>query len=207
MLFGVGARRTVTNFCSGAVRFFKDRRGVAAIEFAFIAPVLLAMYFVTMEISQGIETNKKVSRVSSMVADLVTQRPFVNAADLQAIMAIGASTLQPYNRSAPKIVITEIALSDDTNPTATVVWSRQIDDGVYGVGEAENDTTEVPNSLKIPGSFLIRVESSLNYLPMIAWAADRKQTMGLSAAFDSIAMSETYYLRARMSQTVECQAC
>ena len=51
-----------------------DRRGVAAVEFALIAPLLLSMYFVTMEVSQGIEANKKVGRVGSIVADLVTQQ-------------------------------------------------------------------------------------------------------------------------------------
>ncbi|MGD9812637.1 MAG: TadE/TadG family type IV pilus assembly protein, partial [Sphingobium sp.] len=29
-----------------------DRRAAAAVEFAFIAPVLLSLYFVTMEVSQ-----------------------------------------------------------------------------------------------------------------------------------------------------------
>jgi Flp pilus assembly protein TadG len=208
MLFGAGAHRKVANFCSGAIRFCKDRRGVAAIEFAFIAPVLLAMYFVTMEISQGIETSKKVSRISSMVADLVTQRSSVTQADLQAIMDIGASTLQPYNRSVPKIIITEISISNDENdPTATVAWSRKIDGGVFGIGETAGDDATVPDSLKIPGTSLVRVESDLNYLPMITWAADRKQAAGLSAAFANIPMSETYYLRARMSPSVDCSDC
>lgn len=207
MLFGAGAHRKIASFCSGAVRFCADRRGVAAIEFAFLAPVLLAMYFVTMEVSQGIETNKKVSRISSMVADLVTQQSNVSDTSLQAIMDIGASTLQPYNRSVPKITITEISISNETVPKATVVWSRQTDAGVYGIGAKAGDATTIPDSLKIPGTFLIRVESGLNYKPMITWAADSKQVMGLSAAFDSISMSETYYLRARMSPSVDCPSC
>ena len=207
MLFGAGAHRKIASFCSGAVRFCTDRRGVAAIEFAFLAPVLLAMYFVTMEVSQGIETSKKVSRISSMVADLVTQQSSVDDTALQAIMNIGASTLQPYNRSVPKIIITEISISNETTPTATVVWSRKIDGGVFAIGEAAKNTTTVPDSLKIPGTSLIRVETDLIYKPMITWAADRKQAMGLSAAFDSISMSETYYLRARMSPSIDCSDC
>ena len=59
-----GLRRSVA-------RLISDKRGVAAVEFAFIAPLLLCMYFVTMEVGQAIETNKKVGRVGSMVADLI----------------------------------------------------------------------------------------------------------------------------------------
>lgn len=51
----------------------RDRRGIAAVEFAIIVPLLLAMYFVTLEAGQGLETNKKLGRVASIVADLVTQ--------------------------------------------------------------------------------------------------------------------------------------
>ena len=142
-----------------------------------------------------------------MVADLVTQQSSVDDTALQAIMNIGASTLQPYNRSVPKIIITEISIGNETVPKATVVWSRQTNAGVYGIGAKAGDTTTIPDSLKIPGTFLIRVESDLNYKPMITWAADRKQVMGLSAAFDSISMSETYYLRARMSPSVDCPSC
>src|SRR6188472_3951655 len=55
-------------------RLVADKRGVAAVEFAFIAPLLFIMYFLTLEVSLGIESNKKVGRIGSMVADLITQQ-------------------------------------------------------------------------------------------------------------------------------------
>ena len=89
-----------------ALAMLRDQRGVAALEFALMAPLLLSMYFVTMEVAQAIETNKKVGRVSSMVADLVTQQQTITKSELEAIMSIGESTLQPYDRSKPTIIIT-----------------------------------------------------------------------------------------------------
>lgn len=207
MLFGAGARGKIADIFSATVRFCKDRRGVAAIEFAFLAPVLLAMYFVTMEISQGIETNKKVSRVASMVADLVTQQSSVTETDLKAIMDIGTSTLQPYNRSTPTITISSIVISSDATPTVKIDWSRKITAGVFSTDVTKGTVTTVPPTLKIAGTTLIRVKAELSYQPVITWAAGSKQPLGLSAAFDSIPMSETYYLRSRVSNQVICTTC
>ena len=92
-----------------------DRRGVAAIEFALVAPLLLCMYFVTMEVSQAIETNKKVSRVGSMVADLVTQQSTTSMSELEAIMQIGQALLTPYYRSKPDDHVTAIEITDETD--------------------------------------------------------------------------------------------
>ncbi len=196
-----------TRTASIVERLAADRTGIAAIEFALIAPLLLIMYFLTMEVAQGIETNKKVDRAGSMVADLVTQQTTVNTAALDAIMAIGEATLQPYNRSKPTIIITAIELSNDATPTVKVVWSRKLADGAFSAGPASDDTTTVPDSLKIKGSFLVRVESALAYAPVITWAADAKPVLGLAAAFDGISMKETYYLRPRMSASVACSDC
>src|SRR5690606_29147070 len=96
MSFRAGAQDRVSRTWDGIARFGRDRRGIAAIEFALIAPILLALYFLTMEVSQGIETNKKLSRLGSTVADLITQQNSVTKDDLDAIMKIGGTTLLPY---------------------------------------------------------------------------------------------------------------
>ncbi|RTM04360.1 MAG: pilus assembly protein [Hyphomicrobiales bacterium] len=188
-------------------RFRRDRRGVAAIEFAFIVPVLLVMYFITMEASQAIETSKKVSRIGSMVADLVTQQQTVLKADLDAMMQIGTSTLQPYNRSLPTIIITGIQITDEATPKVQVAWSRKLVGTTYSVDAAKNTITTVPSTLKIRNTFLVRVESDLGYKPIITWSASNSQTLGLTSVFNNISMSETYYLRPRRSPTIPCSDC
>jgi len=201
------AHKGIAGICKKAIRFCCDRRGVAAVEFAFIVPVLLIMYFMTMEASQAIETSKKVSRIGSMVADLVTQQQTITAADLDAIMQIGNSTLQPYNRSTPEIIITAIQVTDEATPKVVVVWSRKMVGGAFSAGAAKNSITTVAPTLEIRGTFLIRVESNLAYQPIITWSADSEKRLGFSSAFNSISMGETYYLRPRRSPTITCDTC
>ena len=54
-------------------RFISDKRGVAAIEFSFIMPVLLLLYFGLVDLTAMISMNRKVTYAASVVADLVTQ--------------------------------------------------------------------------------------------------------------------------------------
>jgi Flp pilus assembly protein TadG len=207
---GLGKKNMLDRFMSSCRKLrnlARDRRGVAAVEFAFIAPVLLSLYFVTMEVSQGIETNKKVGRVASMVADLITQQQSVDPSTIDAIMKIGGAILHPYNRSQPTIEITAIQMSDDNNPQAEVVWSRRLHNGTTEKAAEPGTPVTVPANLRTPNSFLIRVSGQLDYRPVITWTADKKANLGLAAAFDSISMNETYYLRPRMSPVIPCDTC
>lgn len=188
-------------------KFAGNRRGVAAIEFALIAPLLLAMYFVTMEIAPAIDANKKVGRAASMIADLVTQQQSISSSEVEAIMAIGEATLRPYSRTNLKVIITAIEITDEDAPQVKVVWSRQMIDGAFSRDAAKGEVTTVPATLKVRNSFLVRVQSELDYRPMITWTADQKAATGLLAAFDKINMKETYYLRPRMSSSIECSNC
>jgi Flp pilus assembly protein TadG len=186
----------------------RDRTGVAALEFALIVPLLLALYLVTMEVAQAIEANKKVARVGAMVADLVTQMPEITRSELEGVMRIGEATLQPYNRSSPSITITAFEVTDETTPKVKVVWSRKLVNGAFSTGLAKDViVTDLPPALKIKGTFLVRVESSLAYRPVITWAASSKTTLGLTAAFDVISMKEIYYLRPRRSTSIPCGNC
>ncbi len=191
----------------GLGRFRTDRRGVAALEFALIVPLLLMLYFVTMEVAQAIETNRRVGRVGSLVADLVTQQQEMSKTELEGILRIGEATLQPYNRTLPSITITAIEVTDEASPKVKVAWSRKLVGGLFSAGLPKGEPTSIPTDLKIPGSFLIRTESNLAYKPVIIWAAANKPALGLASAFDNIDMKQTYYLRPRMSMKIPCEDC
>lgn len=206
-------REMNSHWFAGTVGFFRrfllDVKGVAAIEFAFVAPLLMVMYFVTMEVGLGIEANKKVGRVGSVVADLVTQQQQITASELDAIMAIGEAIMQPYNRSRPKIVITAIEITDEATPKALVKWWRQLENGSFTGGKPSNQVTTVPASLNVKGTFLVRVDAYLNYEPVVVWNAAGRDLLGLDGVFKNgvIAMREVYHLRPRVSQTIDCTSC
>jgi len=199
--------RAGAQFLDRARRLFSDRSGVAALEFALIVPLLLCLYFVTMEVAQAIETNKKVGRVGAMTADLVTQMQEINKSELEGIMRLGEATLQPYNRSQLNLTLTAIEVTDEATPKIQVVWSRRLINGAFSAGPAKGTAVVIPPALRIKGSFLVRAESTLSYEPVITWAASAKSTLGLAAAFDGISMAETYYLRPRRSTSIPCADC
>lgn len=211
-MFRAGAHPRMSVSWKRAARFFSDRRGIAAVEFALIVPVLLIMYFITMEASQAIEASKKVSRISSMVADLVTQQTSVVNADLTDIMKIGNSSLQPYNRSVANISITAIDIRTDPNnpiPQAKVAWSWSVLDGKTGRDSNPTTSTTVPATLNVAGTFLIRVKTTLAYQPIISWSEGSEKPLGFISAFNEgkITMSETYYLRPRRTTSIPCSDC
>lgn len=206
-MLGAGAHRKRTGFLSRLVNFGRDRRAVAAVEFAFIAPILLIMYFITVEAVQAIETSKKVSRLGSMVADLVAQQDQVSTTVLQDIIKIGASVMRPYDRSFPTVKITGIRISNDAGANPTVIWSYQGVGTQFTVPYTKNSPTSVPPALKVAGTFLIRVESQLVYNPIIAWAVDGNKATGLAGIFNDTPMNEIYYLRPRVLQEIACSDC
>ena len=160
-----------------------------------------------MEVSQGIESNKKVSRAGSMIADLISQQQAITKGEIDAIMKLGEATLQPYNRSKGSIYVTAITISTDASPQAKELWSRKLANGTASIGAAKNSSVTVPVKLLVAGSFLVRVESVLNYKPVVTWAAEDTPALGLAASFADIPMNEKYYLRPRISQTIPCSDC
>ncbi len=58
-----------------AGKFLRDRRGVAAIEMAMIAPVLVLLYFGTVDLANWYMAHRRLVVAGSTIADLTTQSP------------------------------------------------------------------------------------------------------------------------------------
>jgi Flp pilus assembly protein TadG len=107
---------------SFAARFWRDRRGVSAIEFAIIAPVMIAMYFGVGELSGGMMSERRASDVASTIGDLVAQCGRVNDTDLTDIWGAATTIMRPFTTSTLKMRITSIV--GDSSGTPQVVWSK-----------------------------------------------------------------------------------
>lgn len=128
------SRRWVRNLLR---RWRKSQRGTAAVEFALIAPIMFAMFVGIVELGQAIDCSNRIALVASSAADLITQQTSVQTADLNGIMAITNTILQPYPTAPLKVTAFEVTAGPANNPTAgTVCWSYNYQGGVanYAAG-------------------------------------------------------------------------
>ena len=101
--------------------FISDDRGVSAIEFALIVPVILVLLIGMVDVNEALTVHRKMRQISSTVADLVAQRSEVTSAELTMTLNGGASLLAPYDTTNLDIVLSVLNVAQGGQ---TVAWSR-----------------------------------------------------------------------------------
>jgi len=162
----------------------KDCRGVAAIEFAMVVPLMLVLFFGTVEFSTAVAIDRKVTTMARTLSDLTSQNKSVTDTQLTNIFNASTGVMAPYSPTPVTSKITQLYI--DTNLVVHVIWS---------VGAVPHKSTEilpVPPALKVAGTYLIYSEVSYLYKPVI----------GYVMAKDGIDMSDFTYTRPRQSTCV-----
>lgn len=114
--------------------FRKDASAVAAVEFALVLPLLLALYLGTVEAATFYAVDQKVATIASPMSDLVSrQKDDIKESDLTKYFKAAQNIMQPYADTGLKQVVSLLAL--DTQGVATVKWSR-----AYGTGATARTT-------------------------------------------------------------------
>jgi Flp pilus assembly protein TadG len=145
-------------------RLAADQRGVSAIEFALLLPLMIALYLGTVEISQGISVDRKVTMTARAVADLVSQASTINNSDMTDILSASTAVMTPYTASPLKVTVSSVVIDDKGK--ATIDWS----DTLYGTARAKGSPVTLPNNLAIPSTSLIWSEVQYGYTPAIGYA-------------------------------------
>jgi Flp pilus assembly protein TadG len=178
--------------------FRREVRGVAAVEFAFIAPIMLLLFVGTIELSAGVSVNRKLSRLSSTVSDLVTQSQTLTSTDVTNIMGAATKVMYPYTDQVG-IVLTGISI--DNSGTPKVVWSKAQNATPLTVGATY---ANVPAKIKKANTFLVAAVVTTTYTPSFGWAS-YNATDGLSFSRTPINMDEEIFLRPRIGSQVTVQ--
>lgn len=184
-----------------AMRLGMDERGATAVEFAFIMPIMLTLYLSSMEVSQGFDIQKRVGRSASMIADIITQQSTVTKAELKEVSDIGRSTLLPYGRTDPKIEMVGIRITTDNPPRSVVDWSLQTQGSSSSVPYADGAAIDIPQRLKVAGTYVVRSQVDLDYQPLTTW------TFRNSGGSTTIPMKKIIFLRPRLVGIVDCTDC
>ncbi len=181
------------NFQAAAERLRRSRDGVAALEFALIAPLMILMFVGTLEVSAGVSVNRKVSRISSAIGDLVTQSESLTGGDINNIMDVSRDIMRPHNETV-KVRITGLAVNSGQ---ARVSWSCNASWSSLPSGSI----FPAPSGILIDGTFMVVTQVEVDYTPMVGWAR-YSATNGVSFDMTGVTMDEQMFLRPRAGNAV-----
>jgi len=145
-------------------RFGGDRRGVSAVEFALLAPVMITFYLGCVEISDGVAADRKVSLTAAALANLAAQTTTISTTDMTNILNAASAIIAPYDAS--KLTITVTCLNIDGNKNATVKWSATQNGTARTTGSTYTFDSSTA-ALDVASTQLILAEASYAYTPIV----------------------------------------
>jgi Flp pilus assembly protein TadG len=179
-----------------AAGMLEDCRGIAATEFAVIVPIMLVMFFGTVEFSSAIAVSRKVTLVARTLSDLTSQSLTVADTDMTNFFTASSAILTPYSPTPTLATLSELYV-DPTTHQARVQWSKTGTINATGAvtlapGHAATTVIAIPPALAVGGTYLIYSEVSYLYTP----------TIGYVMARAGVTLTDTAFTRPRQSTCV-----
>jgi hypothetical protein len=142
---------------------------VAAVEFAFMFPVLMLFLLGSFELSRYIIVNQKIDHVAYTAADVVGQETMITTAQLNDIMSAATEIMDPFEFNENGIVIIS-SVEQDPDNGPVVRWQR-MGGGTLNknsrLGE-EGDVATLPDGFTLnDNDNVIVAEVFYDYLPSI----------------------------------------
>jgi hypothetical protein len=148
-------------------RLIRDRRGNAAVEFALVVPLMLALFFGTVEFSSAISAQRKSVLAARTMSDLVSQSSAVDDNDLLNFYKAAQAIMYPFPTSPSfKVRITSLYV-DPTTKIGKPRWSMAWGSGLTKLTSSDNVT--LPTALQIGDTYLVYAEIKYKYVPAVGY--------------------------------------
>ncbi|MBV1705238.1 MAG: pilus assembly protein [Hyphomicrobiales bacterium] len=152
-----------------------DSAGMAAVEFALILPVMVAMYLGVVEVSNGYLADLKVAALSNQLVGLVAQDNTsggIVSSDLSDYFASATNVMTPFTGS-PAMTISSYVFPNPPNgsppgtlPKALLDWTVTANGGKARTCSL-NDDPSIPSGLRVAGDSVIVADVSYSYTPLV----------------------------------------
>jgi Flp pilus assembly protein TadG len=177
----------------------RDRRGVAAIEFAMIVPIMSAMFIGAVELSQAITVDRRVTQVASSTADLVARaEKQISHTEIGDIMKVGGYILEPYSQSPLQITLRNVTSSPANATTTKQSWACTY----KGLDKTQtclcsNTIKSIPPNLLTSNDSVVVAEVTYDYKPLIFDYFMKRAAGGATSGTGVYTLTETIYLKPR----------
>jgi Flp pilus assembly protein TadG len=137
-------------------RFASDRRGIAAAEFALIAPALIFLVMGVFEMSFRFRASEEATRYVHQVADLVSRESDISGDYIKEVFSAAEFMMKPLNPSENLDLDVSSVGFDGSTGDPSVYWRRV-------VGTAVSFDPEEARTMGVDGESVIRVGVRYQY--------------------------------------------
>lgn len=137
------------------------RRGIAAMEFAAVAPALVIVFLGSFQVLDAATVFRKLTDTTAQLANITSQYTTMSQTDVNNVLGASTTIMAPYATSQMSIVLTEVTTDNDGN--ATVTWSQ----AWQGTPLAKGSTVSMPAGFDNPNTSYILVQSTYEYTPTV----------------------------------------
>lgn len=150
------------------MKFYKNNDGIAALEFALLAPLMIIMLLGAFEMGRFIHLTQKAEKLSFTVADVVAQAETIQTTDLQNLLSASGQMMSPYPFSTQGKVIISSVVQGAVTPA--VRW-QYCGGGSYAATSnigAVNGNATLPSGFTLAtGEDIVVAEVIYNFQPVL----------------------------------------
>jgi Flp pilus assembly protein TadG len=138
-------------------RFGRAKKGLAALEFALIAPMMIFLLFGSVDLIDVLGANTRAQNATASVADVVARDTEVSDAELNGLWDALDILMYPDDGTNISVRVTSVRI--DSATSAVVVWSEG-----HGMAARQTDSTvTLPAEMMTPGTSIVMAESTFAY--------------------------------------------
>ena len=156
---------------SGATRRnSRHPRGVAAIEFAFLAPVLLLLLFGIMNVQQYLSTKTRINTAASLILDLVARNTAgtISGTEIDDFFIAVELSIRPIDSSAVRVDLYDYYLdvTDPKTPVTKTRWTKSSTNGTQCTIPDPVTDPEISALLQGGEDVLVAVVCAPDFVPL-----------------------------------------
>lgn len=171
-------------------------RGVAAIEFIIVFPMLLLLFIGTINITKFMNVNLKVKAAAELAADLVTRhKDTIKTSDIDDYFTAAELSLRPIDATNVRVDVYNFYLKNKTDTEATERWRKSSSNGT-ACNMPDTSSTSPISKLVVAGQttdVVLAVVCVPFSMPGIPW---------LGTAFKNTVIEKQMFMAIRESQTL-----
>ncbi|MCI5050657.1 MAG: pilus assembly protein [Rickettsiales bacterium] len=158
----------IREFLNIGDRLKRDEGGLAFIEFGFLLPLLIIIFYAIVELTRYVLMNQKLDNASHTVTDVVNQSLVPSCAAIQTLIDAVPVMLRPYyNSDNPvDVVVTSIGVPEGSLQPE-INWQYPEGSTISIYPSAKGSPVSLPDLMLLSRQQVLAVEVKMDYKPIM----------------------------------------